>query len=126
VRFRSILVICSTLLAAACAPRAVNATGTHNIITAEELARAGDVNLYDAVNRLRPTFLRPRMAPTTGVQLQEMSVYYDGMLMREGLAHMKEIGARGVQEVRYLEPQQANARFGVSNSGGALLITTKK
>jgi hypothetical protein len=126
VQLRRFFLIGVTLLAAACAAQSTTGGVSRNLITAEELARAGDVNLYDAVSRLRPTFLRPRTPANTGVQTPEISVYYDGQLMPEGLNHLREVAAKNVQEVRYLEPQQANARFGVSNSSGALVVTTKK
>lgn len=102
-------------------------SGTRNLVTAEELATAGDVNLYDALNRIRPTILRPRIGGgTSGVHAQPLVVYLDGLRMNEGLEHLRSIAAQTVQEVRLLEPQQANARFGGSNSGGALVVTTRK
>jgi hypothetical protein len=48
-------------------------------------------------------------------------VYIDGMRMGEP-DYLRQIVAKNVLEVRFLEPQQAIARFGGNNTGGALLI----
>lgn len=111
----------------ACAGRAARTGSQHNVVSAQELAVTGNVNLYEALARVRPTFLRSRIGGgTTGVQAAPVTVYYDGMKMIEGLEHLRSLSARSIQEVRFLEPQQANARFGGNNSGGALLVTSKK
>ena len=86
----------------------------------------GDVNLHEAVRRLRPQFLRGRMPEGGGVQVQPVVVYLDGVRLVEGVENLRDIGAKGVLEVRFLEPAQANARFGGNNTGGALVVTTKK
>lgn len=92
-----------------------------NLITNAELARAGDVSLYEALTQLRPTFLKSR--GTAGFYTVPAPVQvYIGTLQMEGIDHLREIMAKNVKEVRFLEPQQANARFGGNNSGGALII----
>jgi hypothetical protein len=117
----------AAVLAACAAQGAATTASQRNVVTAQELSVAGDVNLYQALERVRPTFLRPRIGGgTTGVQSTTLTVFYDGMQMMEGLEHLREIAARNVQEVRFLEPQQANARFGGNHSGGAIVIVSKK
>ena len=102
-------------------------TGSRNLVTAAELATAGDVDLYDALTRVRPTMLQPRIGGgTTGVSAVPVSVFYDGMQMREGAPSLRELAAKNVAEVRFLEPQQASARFGGNHANGALVITSKK
>ena len=112
----------------ACATQGAATSGSsRNLVTATELATAGDVTLYDALTRVRPTMLQPRIGGgTTGVQTVEVAVYFDGLQMREGLRQLREISAVSVQEVRFLEPQQANARFGGNHTGGALVVTSKR
>lgn len=96
-----------------------------NVLTAEELTRAGDVSLYDALRQLRPTFLRSRgIIPGATTPPPAIQVYIGGMRMGE-TDHLRQIGARSVQEVRFLEPQQANAQFGGNNSGGAIVVVMK-
>jgi hypothetical protein len=112
---------------AAASSTTASATTQRNLVTAQELAVAGDVDLYEALSKVRPTFLRSRIGGgTSGVRAPELTVYFDGLRMDEGLEHLRSLAARNILEVRFLEPQQANARFGGNNSGGALVVTTKK
>jgi hypothetical protein len=126
-KLRSVL-IATAAITLGCASQGASGAGTNrNIVTSEELAVAGDVDLYQALERVRPTFLRSRIGGgTTGVQAASVTVYLDGIQMLEGLPHIRSLAAKNIQEVRFLEPQQANARFGGSNNGGALVITSKK
>lgn len=119
-----LLAAASTLLAG-CAAQGAAGTTRHNLVTAEQLARAGDQNLYDALRTIRPTFLRSRQPANATMPEAPITVYIGGLQMMEGLSHLREIQARSVQEVEFLEPHQANARFGGTNNGGALVIVMK-
>lgn len=105
-----------------CAAQGTGSSGQHNVVTSVDLARAGDVSLYDALVRVRPTFLRSRGVQNAATPPQPIRVYVGGLEM-EGLDHLREIMAKNVKEVRFLEPPQANARFGGNNGGGAIVIT---
>ena len=111
--------------AAGCATPGKAPASQHNVVTAEELVRAGDVNLYEALTQLRPAFLRPRGSlPGATTPAAPIQVYIGGMSMG-GVEHLRQIVAKAVVEVRFLEPQQAIARFGGNNTGGALLVILK-
>ena len=122
---RTVLAVVSLVVMGACAASGKAPASQHNVITAEDLQRAGDVNLYDALGQLRPNFLRSRGAiigaTTPAAPIQ---VYIEGMRMGE-TDHLRQILAKNVAEVRFLEPQQAIARFGGNNTGGALVIVMK-
>jgi hypothetical protein len=121
-RLLGIVATCCLLFSGCAAQSTTSRSGQRNLLTAEDLTRAGDVSLYDAVRMLRPTFLQARPASTTGTQQAEIQVYL-GSLQMEGVEHLREIMAKNVKEVRYLEPREANARFGGNHGGGALLVT---
>ena len=121
---RAAVIAAALVVATACAPHSTGSgrTGQHNLITAEELTRAGDVSLYEALRQLRPAMLQSHggqgvMSGQTPVQV------YVGSEQMEGIDHLRVISARTVRQVQFLEPQQANARFGGNNAGGALIIT---
>ena len=110
------------VLASACASGGTTATASQrNVITNEELVRAGDVNLYDALVQLRPNFLRSHAGPTVSTTPAPVQVYVGGMLM-PGTDHLRQIMVKGVKEITFLEPQQAITRFGGNNTGGALVV----
>jgi hypothetical protein len=117
--------LAAALLAAGCASGGASSASTrsqHNVITAAELSRAGDVSLYDALEKLRPAMLRSHGG--AGVMTGERTLQvYVGDQHLEGVDALRSILARTVKEVHFLEPQQANARFGENNAGGAIVVT---
>ncbi len=124
-QIRTLLAVSAIIVASACASAAKTPARQHNVVTAEELLRAGDVNLYEALGQLRPAFLRSRGIITGATSpAAPIQVYIDGMRMGEP-DHLRQIFAKNVAEVRFLEPQQAIARFGGNNTGGALVIVMK-
>ena len=112
------------LLAVACAPHSTGSapSSRHNVITADELAPIGDLDLYDAIRRLRPNFLRSHGGQGVQSGIPELHLFI-GTVRVDDLDRLHEILARTVKEVVFLEPQQANARFGGNNAGGALVVT---
>jgi hypothetical protein len=115
------------IITGGCAAQSAGATaGTrHNLVTATQLEGTGHVNLYDALRTIRPNFLRTR-TPAQGASAEvPVKVYVGGMQMIDGMDHLRQLTTRTVQEVEFLEPHQANVRFGGNNSGGALLIILK-
>jgi hypothetical protein len=111
--------------AVGCASQGRAPATQHNVISAAELTRAGDVNLYEALSQLRPAFLRSRNnLPGVTTPAAPVQVYIQGMRMGE-IEHLRQIVAKSVAEVRFLEPQQAISRFGGNNTGGAILVVMK-
>lgn len=98
----------------------------HDLITAEELDRARENNLFDAVARLRPHMLRNRTSLAYGRDATApVMVYVDGEKM-DGLDFLRRLATTEVQEVRYFEPQVANTRFArYNNAGGAISIVLR-
>ena len=96
-----------------------------NLITADEIAKSNASNAYEAVERLRPAFLRTRGAQS--LQNQEPPtpmIYIDGM--RYGpLQTLSSIPAIGIVSIQYLSAIEATQRFGFGNEGGAIMITTR-
>src|SRR5258705_5029106 len=108
----TLIPIAVALFAAACSS-ATNATGSgatvqqsvgiHDVLTDADLANAKDRTLYDAMQRLRPSFLRSRQvrSPSTPVP-EPVHVYIDGS-RTEGLEALKLLTPSAVKEVRFYE-----------------------
>jgi hypothetical protein len=107
-----------------CASAGTATKAQHNVLTSAELVRAGDVSLYDALRQLRPAFLMERRESATGTAVATTQVYIGAMQM-EGVEHLREIMAKNVEEVRFLDPREANARFGTNRGGSAIVVTLK-
>ena len=116
------------LLVSACARPATTSgsSSPHNVITPEELSRYSNLTLYEAIRRLRPSFFRTRdVATSTNPVPRPVMVYLDDV-RTEGLDALRNVAVSIVKEVRFLEPQQANVRYGTSNNnGGAIVVTTR-
>lgn len=122
----AVLGLVAAVVLGGCATQSAGGTtARHNLVTTEQLARAGDVSLYDALRTVRPTFLRTRQPAHATMPEVPVKVFMGGLEMMEGLDHLRQIMARNVQEVEFLEPHQAITRFGGGTSGGALVIVMK-
>ena len=123
---RTAIVAAALISLAACGKQSTHvAPQNRNLITSDEIAKSNAGNAYEAVERLRPAFLRTRGAqsiqnPTPATPM----IYVDGM--RYGaLQSLVQIPALGIISIQYLSPLDASQRFGLGNEGGAILVSTK-
>jgi hypothetical protein len=89
-------------------------------LTAPEIERVGAGTAYEAVARLRPTFLTWTRASIPVAR----PVYVDGMPVG-GLEQLKDIPANVIREIRLFSSIEATARFGTGHSAGAVVVSTK-
>jgi hypothetical protein len=99
--------------------------GTGNTLTQDQLARTNSEYLYDAIVKLRPSWLTSR-GPTsvTDATPTSVSVYVGGSLLGKAEA-LKDVRTLDVAEVKYWDAASASARFGMGNPRGVLEITRK-
>jgi hypothetical protein len=100
-----------------------------DVITREEILGSGqrDMDLHRAVRSLRPHFLAaPRGQRTMGAAPAAPVALYIDQARSGDVNGLKDVAAIDVQEVRYLEPAKAQERYGMSHSGGAILVTLFK
>ena len=84
--------------------------------------RACDVRTaYDAIERLRPQFLRWTRGSEAGAG--QLAVYIDQM-RASGLERLRLIPAASVREIRLLRADEATLRYGSGNNAGALDVVT--
>jgi len=85
-----------------------------------EIAQANVVTAYEAILRLRPTYV---MWQRIASDNEHRVVYVDGMLMG-GLDVLRSMPAADIHEVHLLTAVSPYP-YPLINSGGALIITTK-
>lgn len=110
----------------ACHPKSTHsAPHDRNLITADEIERSNATNAYEAVERLRPAFLRTRGSQSIQNQNPPTPmIYIDGM--RYGpLSTLSSVPAISIISIQYLDALEATQRFGFGNDGGAIIVTTK-
>jgi hypothetical protein len=109
-----------------CASAATSgAPRNRNILTWEEIAAAHVSNAYDAVERLRPLWLRghgPTSINTPGTQFA--TVYIDGQRYGE-LSTLRGLNPDLISEIRYYSGAEGSTRFGLSNVGGVIEVKMK-
>lgn len=86
-----------------------------DLITHEEIADLTVTTAYEAVERLRPHFLRPARGGGTP------NVYINGS-RSGGISILRSIRADNVQNIRYLDSVDANLRYGMGNDSGVLEV----
>ena len=125
---RRIAMVVALTAAVACAPERVGlhrATAapfaTRDMIGEQELASIPAGTAFEAVQRLRPTFLTWTRAITP---YERRLVFVDGIQMG-GLEALESIPSNSIREIRLLNGIEAAGRYGTTNSAGALIITTK-
>ncbi len=89
-----------------------------NVITFEELDGLDVANCHEAIQRLRPAWLRTR--PRRGMP----GVVLNGVPLRADFHALGGIQINGVQEIRFLSALDATTRFGRGYMNGAILVTT--
>jgi hypothetical protein len=94
---------------------------SRDILGEAEIGGAHATTAYEAIMRLRPTYVTWQRMSTGN---ERRLVYVDGMLMG-GLDILRSMPAADIREVRLVTA--ASGAYGLvpANSGGALLITTK-
>jgi hypothetical protein len=92
-----------------------------NVITRQELTGAQRATVYEAVERLRPSFLRPRtIAGTAGSAPQSYAVVYVDGIRKGGPDFLRTIPIGEVAEVRYLSATDATTRYGLNVPAGVI------
>jgi hypothetical protein len=93
-----------------------------NVITKEEILGTHTANVYDAISRLRPNFLRYRGRTTIrGADTGFPKVYVDRMLYGDTNS-LKNMNVNGIREIHFYNGSDAGARFGLDNVSGAIEI----
>jgi hypothetical protein len=106
---------------------AVEERRSTTVITEAELRNSSATNLYQAVQVMRPQWLRTR-GPTslggtarTGGEGSQLMIYMDNT--RYGsVESLRSLSLQGIVELRYLDASEATNRFGTGHTMGAIVI----
>ncbi|HZI41255.1 MAG TPA: hypothetical protein VFD67_06110 [Gemmatimonadaceae bacterium] len=116
----------AVVLAGGCASSSTASKGgSRYVITDTELANVREQSAYEALQELRPTFLRSRDPVTpTHQEPTPIAVFINGG-RTEGVDVLRTIRVNTVKEMRFYEPAEANTRFGTGHNGGVIAVTLK-
>jgi hypothetical protein len=100
----------------------VPANSAQNVLTGDEVRRTGVGNLWDALRRLRPQWMRARgTASMVGQRAVEPVVYVAGLLHGD-LRTLQRMNTIQVRRVEFIDALDATTRFGTGHSGGVILV----
>jgi len=112
-----------TLGLAGCASGGGGADGgprrSTNRIVMDELAPLQQLDCYQAIQRLRPNWLRTRGSTPPQVMV-------DGSRQAGGMDVLRGYRAADIQEMRFISGTDATTRFGTGYDGGAIMLTTRR
>ena len=113
------------LVISGCASSAESSSGSardRNVITLEEMQNLSSVSLYEAIQRLRPAWLRSR-GPMSGggASSSYPQVFMDGVQIGN-IEILKDYRMDGVRELRFIPARDATTRFGTGYLAGVIEI----
>ncbi len=111
-----------TLLAASCASGGGSGESgprrDRNLITSEELTEVSEVDTaFDAIRRLRPSWLRGRGTSSVRVFIDGVQAGSAGVL--------RDYRVDVIRECRFISPADATLRFGTGYGGGVIEVLTR-
>jgi hypothetical protein len=125
---RSFAILSVGLALASCSP-ATQSTGagarpSSDLLTQTEIGASAysRTSTYEAIEKLRPAFLRERATSTrdrNGKSSFQATLYVNGQ-RQESMEYLRAIPASEISEIRYLNWQDATARYGTNVPAGVL------
>lgn len=92
--------------------------GSQNRIVQDELETVTQLDVYSAIQRLRPTWLRTRSGG-------DPMAHLDGNILGSARG-LQAIRVADVQEIQFLNAADATTRFGTNYTNGVILVTTRR
>ena len=128
---RAAILVVALPLAWACASAGSSASASgprpeRNLITAEEIAGVSVSNLYEAVRILRPQWMSTTNPSTFRIAAEGNIVVYMDRIRFGEPEQLRQFPPSIAVSVRFLDPSEANAEFGVGHLKGAIMVTTRR
>lgn len=127
-RLLSILAVASSFFACSSLRNSASegaSSGPNRLVVSELSSSVTGLSAYDLVEQHRSVWLERRGRKSIR-NPTPIKVYVDGGGSPFGpVSSLKDIQATDVKYIQYFDAQQAQMRFGLDNSSGAILVNTK-
>jgi hypothetical protein len=124
---RAVAVAAVLSLAAGCAPKPSSSASApradRNVLTPDQFRTQSYQNAYEAIEALRLNWLKPRGSDSFNTPSVVM-VYLDNVKLG-GVEALRGLQLSNIQSIRHYDASQANARWGVGHSQGAIQVITE-
>lgn len=124
-RTKMILLATAVALVASCGPASQSAgrPAGQDVLTDKDLAEYIDVSLLDAVERLRPNWVRPQGAVSVS-GIAPVVVVVNNVRVG-GIEFLDGMPVEQVARVRFVDGTDAATRWGLNVDGGVIEVTTR-
>jgi hypothetical protein len=95
-------------------------------ITQAQMEELTVSNAHEAVQRLRPAWLRHRGAASLQDPTPSLPVVYVDGSRRGSIEELERISVSDVEEIRYLPARDATTRFGTGHAAGVIEVRTRR
>jgi hypothetical protein len=93
-----------------------------NVLTGDQIRETNVGNLYDALRRLRPQWLRARGSGSIVSPGSTVPIVYVSGIQRGELRTLQNVGVDQVQRVEFIDGRDATTRFGTGHGGGVIMV----
>ena len=123
---RLILPLFLLVVVTACASSggAQRARSSSDTLNRADLEESMQVNAYEAIRQSRPMWLRVR-GPNSFNSENPIMVYVDGV-RAGGVETLQSLPVLAIERMKFYDPPEAQARFGLNHTNGAIEVVTRK
>lgn len=107
------------------APGARAARPDRQLLTRDEIRSTQFTNAFEVIRALRGNWLRIRSADSFG-KSSVLQVYLDMQRLNGGVEELRLMQPANIATIRFMDPIQASARWGMDHGAGAIVVTTAK
>jgi len=125
--FRKSFTILMVAAGVACASAGTGSGSSRDssILTADEVAATHESNAYDAINQVRPLWLKTRGQTSINTGSSPYAtVFVDGQYFGD-LGSLRQLITAQIKQIRYFNGPNAVTRFGMQYGSGAIEVTTR-
>jgi hypothetical protein len=119
------LIALAGALGCATASGGSGARGGGNVITEQELVASNVGNAYEAVERLRPNFLRSRGPSSLRTDVTSLPTVYLGRQRYGDASALRQIPINTITQIRFFTASEAAVSFGMDHPNGVIEVTLK-
>src|SRR5215210_4628250 len=107
------LIALAAAIGCATTPGKSDTMGTGNIISEQEIAASGVSTAYEAVERLRPNFLRSRGPSSLRTDVSSLPTVWLGRQKYGDASTLRQIPASNIVQIRFFSASESAVRFGM-------------
>ena len=105
-------------------PKPAKVRVDQHLITRDAILSTQYTNLFDVIQALRSNWLRIK-APDSFGKSSVLQVYLDTQRLT-GVDELRQMAPTNIQSVRFYDPIEASARWGLDHGAGAIYVLTAK